>query len=688
MPWLDAGYLLSVAAIRAEYLVQSTEIHYDGRPIKSPNQSILETPNAAIGELLLAEWRNELSPLKERPQPIHTVPLILMTLQTCSLRFYYDPNPEIGSKLRDSWMPITDLISACGKLGNIQTTDSLSSMRQHDDSIQKAQMLLKDHFSGFSLAGFEHLVRTFKSFLLPFALFQKLISFDSALNAAQLESEIQARKWGLIEDHHVLQQSQIRKNASNYFIEMDEETTPWKAPKPNPIAFASTGSLPKKHRSAGDRASLPILATPETPSKKERSKFIIPTNISPFPLSPHQIASYSGKIPSSAVRNSTKLSASFNAGNDMDFDERSSQHGHQTRSSSPVQNMRECKMEDVFGNIEDIGFSDFEDPFSVDSHPASVEETKPSFLSTSKLTSLPWKSPQALFFTPGYFVSDEWRDRTAPVSIPTSSGPFDNSPTELEYFEDFFEVLEAMGRGSFSDVFRVKRKSDGCILALKRSRSPFSGIVDRYRRLHEVENMWLSSGHPNCIQIFESWEQHGYLLRDVIDYMAQTDARFTEFQVWQILLQIAFGLDHIHQVEIVHLDLKPANIFINQQGVLKIGDFGLSMRIGSSHDPDMEGDKYYMAPETLEGQYDRPADVFSLGLLILELATDVELPSQGASWQNLRHGDFSELSFDDISSALNQLIKDMTDPDPSKRPTISEVLRRAEAYSQLAGGVL
>jgi membrane-associated tyrosine/threonine-specific cdc2-inhibitory kinase len=102
----------------------------------------------------------------------------------------------------------------------------------------------------------------------------------------------------------------------------------------------------------------------------------------------------------------------------------------------------------------------------------------------------------------------------------------------------------------------------------------------------------------------------------------------------------------------------------------------------------MEGDKYYMAPETLEGQYDKPADVFSLGLLILELATDVELPSQGASWQNLRHGDFSELSFEDISSALNQLIKDMTDPDPSKRPTISEVLRRAEAYSQLAGGVL
>ncbi len=171
-------------------------------------------------------------------------------------------------------------------------------------------------------------------------------------------------------------------------------------------------------------------------------------------------------------------------------------------------------------------------------------------------------------------------------------------------------------------------------------------------------------------------------LGDVIDYMSQTDARFTEYQVWQILRQIAIGLEHMHTVDIVHLDIKPANVLINEHGSLKIGDFGLSMRIGSTHDPDAEGDKYYMAPETLEGCYDKPADIFSLGLLILELATDVELPAQGSSWQNLRHGDFSELSFEDVSDALNQLIKDMTEPDPMRRPTICDVLHRVEMYSE------
>lgn len=172
-------------------------------------------------------------------------------------------------------------------------------------------------------------------------------------------------------------------------------------------------------------------------------------------------------------------------------------------------------------------------------------------------------------------------------------------------------------------------------------------------------------------------------LRDVIEYMTNSDVRFTEFQIWQILIQIASGLQSIHNSGIVHLDLKPANILINRQGILKIGDFGLSMRIGFDHDPDMEGDKFYMAPETLEGVYGRPADLFSLGLLILELATDVELPSQGVSWQNLRHGDFSELSFEDVSGALNQLIKDMTDPDPVKRPTVEQVLQRAEAFAAI-----
>lgn len=62
--------------------------------------------------------------------------------------------------------------------------------------------------------------------------------------------------------------------------------------------------------------------------------------------------------------------------------------------------------------------------------------------------------------------------------------------------------------------------------------------------------------------------------------MAESGSRFTEYQIWNILRQLSIGLVNIHQMEIVHLDLKPANILIDGQGNLKIADFGLSWRRG------------------------------------------------------------------------------------------------------------
>lgn len=123
-----------------------------------------------------------------------------------------------------------------------------------------------------------------------------------------------------------------------------------------------------------------------------------------------------------------------------------------------------------------------------------------------------------------------------------------------------------------------------------------------------------------------------------------------------------------------HLDLKPANIFVDALGMLKIGDFGLSARIGESHDADSEGDKVYMAPEVLEGHYSKAADIFSLGLIALELAADVVLPSEGDSWTALRRGDFGMLNLDDISPDLSSLITAMLSAHPSERPTAEQVI--------------
>ena len=108
--------------------------------------------------------------------------------------------------------------------------------------------------------------------------------------------------------------------------------------------------------------------------------------------------------------------------------------------------------------------------------------------------------------------------------------------------------------------------------------------------------------------------------------------------------------------------------------MLKIGDFGLSAQIGTKYDPDSEGDKVYMAPEVLEGTFDAAADVFSLGMIALELAADVVLPSEGELWHAIRAGNLSSTYFEGCSEKLVSLIKSLITPLPFERPTIDQVI--------------
>ena len=92
---------------------------------------------------------------------------------------------------------------------------------------------------------------------------------------------------------------------------------------------------------------------------------------------------------------------------------------------------------------------------------------------------------------------------------------------------------------------------------------------------------------------------------------------------------------------------------------MKIADFGLAQPCPVAGGVDIEGDREYMAPEVLKGKADRSADVFSLGLITLEVAANVVLPDNGPTWIALRSGDLSEVP--SLTWAPSEVHKDGTD---------------------------
>lgn len=132
------------------------------------------------------------------------------------------------------------------------------------------------------------------------------------------------------------------------------------------------------------------------------------------------------------------------------------------------------------------------------------------------------------------------------------------------------------------------------------------------------------------------------------------------------------GLKHIHDSSVIHLDLKPANIFIDLEGVLKIGDFGMASTWPAPPDVEGEGDRRYMGPDLLQGLFDKPADIFALGMVLFEIAGNVELPDNGVSWQKLRAGDFSDVP--SLTSASSQSIFDTSVKNVRQTVSIDEMI--------------
>ncbi|PVU89510.1 hypothetical protein BB561_005307 [Smittium simulii] len=272
------------------------------------------------------------------------------------------------------------------------------------------------------------------------------------------------------------------------------------------------------------------------------------------------------------------------------------------------------------------------------------------------------------------------------------SPTFEHCPVDesgyLDYYRYQFDEIAQIGKGNFSSVFLSRSLDDGKTCAIKKSLGPFTGRKDRVKKLSEVGVLWKLSGHPNIIQIINSWEQFGLLyiqtefydrgnLRELFSTHFNSDP-IPEDTIWKITSAVANGLFYIHSLGMVHLDLKPDNICVDNNGFIKLIDLGhaTALPIASVDSTDREGDRVYLAPESLSSSSISSAvDIFSLGLIALEMAANVVLPDNGPEWLALRSNDISSAALDpsSISSELYELIIQMLQKDPHKRPSAEQI---------------
>lgn len=260
--------------------------------------------------------------------------------------------------------------------------------------------------------------------------------------------------------------------------------------------------------------------------------------------------------------------------------------------------------------------------------------------------------------------------------------PHYNTAIKDLFFDQCFEIVCKLGVGSFGEVFKVRSKEDGRYYAVKRSRERFRGECDRRRKLEEVAKHEELPRHPNCVGFVKAWEekQHLYIQTELCHTslydFAEHNHNIPEQIIWNYLVDLLMAVKHLHDHDLVHMDIKPENIFISDDGICKLGDFGLvlDLRKGVDLSEAQEGDPKYLAPELMAGTFGKPADVFSLGISILELASDLDLPRGGDLWHQLRSGALPEEFLLGISVDLKEVLKKMLEAEPSKRTTVDEIL--------------
>ena len=269
-----------------------------------------------------------------------------------------------------------------------------------------------------------------------------------------------------------------------------------------------------------------------------------------------------------------------------------------------------------------------------------------------------------------------------------------------------FQIISKLGEGAYSTVFKVKRNIDNQIYALKKvkllnlSEKEKENSLNEVRILASVKSNFVVSykeaffdEKDNTLCIVMEFADRGDLYQKIVQHKKSAQF-FEESDIWQIFIQLVKGLKALHDLKILHRDMKSANVFLFSNGSAKLGDLNVSKVARRGLGYTQTGTPYYASPEVWKDKpYDNKSDVWSLGCVLYEMIT-LRPPFRAQDMEGLFKkvckGQYSRIP-DRFSDDLFTIVQFLLQVNPATRPSCEQILnhpvvtKRIEYFKSFAG---
>ena len=195
---------------------------------------------------------------------------------------------------------------------------------------------------------------------------------------------------------------------------------------------------------------------------------------------------------------------------------------------------------------------------------------------------------------------------------------------------DRYEVLEKVGTGGMSDVYKAKDHRLNRMVAVKVLKQEFSENATFVSKFRVEAQAAAGLMHPNIVNVYDVGEEKGtyYIIMELVNGITlkryiEKRKRLSTREAVTVAIQVAMGLAAAHRGHIIHRDIKPQNIIISKEGKVKVTDFGIAKASTSNTiTSNVMGSVHYTSPEQARGGYsDEKSDVYSLGVTLYEMLT-------------------------------------------------------------------